>query len=122
MINLTQRSFALTLLMLETLGGFGTEGGMYKDLKRQEFLALLYLSLRVHRTSGTLLRRFINSDEIKKLVIWGYLVVSKAGLYVHYELSDKGRQKVEGMVDWIITNIKEFDKHLNLINNEREEK
>ena len=119
MNNLTFKSFALAYLTMERLEGFKeskSEHPLYGELKRSEFMMMMFLALRVHRASSEQVRHFVAADDLKKLAGFGYIILSKNGLAIFYELSQKGREVIEKLVNRFLANVTEVDKHINLVN------
>ena len=124
---MTIKEFAQMFLLLDELKFSevkkGGESGhaVYGNLSKEQFCLMLFLMLRVHRANNDQVRYFVNVVELKELAGWGYIIVSNAKMAVFYQLSDKGRLIIEGLVNKLLANIRELDKRMNFINFDKSE-
>ena len=114
---MTIKDFAMLFLTLDEMKFSEVKkSSVYGSLSKEQFCLMLFLSLRVHRASNDQVRYFVNLNELKELVGWGYIIVSNAKAAVFYQLSDKGRLAIEGLINRVLTNVTELDKRMNFIN------
>ena len=120
---MTIKDFAMLFLTLDEMkfSEVRRSGGIYGSLSKEQFCLMLFLSLRVHRASNDQVRYFVNVNELKELAGWGYIIVSNAKAAVFYQLSDKGRLVIEGLINRILANVTELDKRMNFINFDKSE-